>query len=133
MQSFFEFLVSVISHCHINALHLSLNRFEWFCFQINSDAKYVLLFWPKICDQGLILVIVYCFQIGNEKERNFIISWVISRYMGPIYIETPYTYSRGRSGYSNLKTPVSRKRWFTRDVRQQQNVVDTPWENFRYE
>ena len=39
-------------------------------------------------DRGLIIVIVYYFQIWNEKGYNIIISSVISNYMGPIYIET---------------------------------------------
>ena len=42
------------------------------------------------CDQGLIIVIVYYFQIWNKKEHNTIISWVIVSYMVPMYIETPY-------------------------------------------
>ena len=40
MQSFFEFLVSVINHYHINGLHLFWDSFEWFCLQISWDAKY---------------------------------------------------------------------------------------------
>ena len=39
-QSFFEFLVSVTNHFHINGLHLFWDSFEWFCFQISSDANY---------------------------------------------------------------------------------------------
>ena len=37
---FFERLVSVINHYHINGLHLFWNSFEWFYLQISSDAKY---------------------------------------------------------------------------------------------
>ena len=40
MQSFFKFLISVINHYHINGLHLFWDSFEWFCFQISSDAQY---------------------------------------------------------------------------------------------
>ena len=35
MRSFFEFLLSVINHYHINALHLFWDSSEWFCLQIN--------------------------------------------------------------------------------------------------
>ena len=45
---------------------------------------------PRHCDQGLIVVIVYYFQIWNRKENIIIISRVISSHMGPMYIETPY-------------------------------------------
>ena len=40
MQSFFEFLVSVINYYHINVLYLFWDSFEWFCLQISSDPKY---------------------------------------------------------------------------------------------
>ena len=42
------------------------------------------------CDQGLIVVIVYYFQIWNKKE-HIISSRVISSHMGPMYIETSYS------------------------------------------
>ena len=90
MQYFFEFLVSVINHYHINGLHLFWDSFQWFCLQISSDAKYFFLSCPRHCNQGLI-VIVYYFQIWNKKEPNIIISKVISSHMGHLYIETPYT------------------------------------------
>ena len=41
------------------------------------------------CDGGLIIVIVYYFQIWNKKE-HIISSWVINSHMCPMYIETPY-------------------------------------------
>ena len=45
------------------------------------------------CDQGLINVMVNYFQIWNKKEHKIISSsYVISKHMGPMYIETPYTY-----------------------------------------
>ena len=87
---FFEFLVSVINHYPINGLHLLWDCFEWFCLQISSDAKYFFLSCPRHCDQGLIVVIVYYFQIWNKNEDNIIISRVMSSHMGPTYIETPY-------------------------------------------
>ena len=61
-----------------------------FCLQISSDAKYFFFSCPRHCDQGLIVVIVYYFQIWNKKKHNIIISWVISSHIGPMYIKTPY-------------------------------------------
>ena len=101
MQSFFEFLVSVINHYHINGLYLFWVSFEWFCLKIRSDTKYFPLSCLRDCDQELIVVIVYYFQIWNKKEHTIIINSVISCHMGPIYIEilyitmnteTPYIY-----------------------------------------
>ena len=40
MQWFFQFLILVKNHYHINGLHLFWDSFEWFCLQISSDAKY---------------------------------------------------------------------------------------------
>ena len=64
----------------------SLHSFEWFCLEISSEAKYFILSCPRHCDQGLIVVIVYYFDIWNKKERNIIISRVISSHMGPMYM-----------------------------------------------
>ena len=61
------------------------------CLQISSDAKYVFLSCPRQFHEGLVVFIVYYFQIWNKKELNIIICRVISSYIGPIYIETPYT------------------------------------------
>ena len=66
-----------------------LHSFEWFFLQIICEAKYFLS-CPRHCDWGLIVVIVYYFQILNKKKYNFIISRVISSHMDPMYIETPY-------------------------------------------
>ena len=33
---------------------------------------------------------VYYYQIWNKKEHNIIICRVISSYIGPMYIKTPY-------------------------------------------
>ena len=89
---FFEPLVSVINHYHINGLHLFWDNFEWFCLQINSDTKYFFLSCPRHCDQGLLVVSrVYYFQIWNKKE-HLIISRVISSHMGPMDIVTLYIY-----------------------------------------
>ena len=60
-----------------------------FCLQISSAAKHFLSY-PRHCDQGLIVVIVYYSNIWNKKEDNVIISRIISSHMGPIYIETAY-------------------------------------------
>ena len=91
MQSFFVFLISVISHYDINGLHLFLDNFKWFCLQISCYAKYLILFCPRLCDLGLIDVIVYYFQIWNKVKHNIIISRTISRHMGLMFTETPYT------------------------------------------
>ena len=91
MHSFFQFLLSVINHYHINRLHLFWDSFEWFCLQISSNAKIFFLSCPRHCDRGLIVVIVYYFQIWNKKEHNNIVCRFISSHMGPIYIQT-YIY-----------------------------------------
>ena len=70
MQSFFEFLVSVINHNHINELHLFCESFEWFCLQISGD-KIFFLSCPRHCNQGLI-VVVYYFQIWNKNEHTIL-------------------------------------------------------------
>ena len=44
------------------------------------------------CDQRLIVVTVYYFQLWNQKEHN-IISRVISSHIGPMYIDTPSVYT----------------------------------------
>ena len=49
----------------------------------------IFLCCPRNRDQGVIVVIVYCFQIWNKKEHNIIISRIISSHMGSMYIETP--------------------------------------------
>ena len=83
MQSFFEFLVSVINHYHINRLHLFWDSFQWFCLQISRDTKYFLS-CPRHCDQRLIVVIVYYFQIWNKNE-HIISNRVISSHVGPMF------------------------------------------------
>ena len=89
MQSFFEFLVSVINHYHINGWHVFGDSLEWLCRQISSEVKYFFLSCSRHCNQGFIVDIVYYFQIWNKKEHNIIISIVISSHIGPMYIETP--------------------------------------------
>ena len=80
--NFFQFLLSIINHYHINGLRLFCDSFEWFCLQRSSDAKYVFL----SCSRGIIVVLVYCFQIWNKKEHS-LITRVISSHMGPMYID----------------------------------------------
>ena len=65
------------------------HSFKWFSFQRSSDANYIFLSCPRHCDRGLIVVIVYYFQIWNRKEYNIIISRVISSHMGPIILTHP--------------------------------------------
>ena len=49
--------------------------------------------FPLYCFRGLIVVIVYFFQIWNKKEHNIIRSRVISSHTRLMYIETPYIIS----------------------------------------
>ena len=88
MQSFL-FLDSEINHFHIHWIHLFLVSFEWFCFQISSDAKYFCLSGPGHFSRELIVAIVYNFQTWNKKEHNIIIRWVTSNHMDTMYVETP--------------------------------------------
>ena len=76
----------------INGLHLFWDSFERYCLQISCDGKYFFLSCPRHCNRGLIVVIIYSFQIWKKKEHSIIISWAISRHMGSMYIETPYIY-----------------------------------------
>ena len=62
----------------------------FFLLQISSAAKYFFLSFPRHWDRGLIVVILYYFQI-YEKEHN-IICRVINNHMSPMYTETPYMY-----------------------------------------
>ena len=61
-------------------------------------------------DWGLIVVIVYYFQIWSKKEHNIIISRVINSHMGPMYIEIPYIFNLYNSIYYQLF--VSTVKWF---------------------
>ena len=72
-------------------LPTTMHSFEWLCLQI-SDAKYIFLSYPKVCDWGLIVAVVYYIQIWSKKEHNIIISWVSSSHMGPVYIKTDIEY-----------------------------------------
>ena len=90
---FFELLVWEMNNHHINELHIFWDDFEWFCREIRSDAKYFPS-CPRHFDRGLIVVIVYYFQIRNKKEHSTIISRVMSSLMGPIYIEKPFISAR---------------------------------------
>ena len=71
MQSFFRLLVSVINHYHIfmgwTYFDTVLNNF---CLQIGNNTKYFFLPYPRPCDQGLIVFIVYYFQIWNKKTNT---------------------------------------------------------------
>ena len=68
-----------------------LHSFEWFCLQISSEAKYFFLLSKAWC---LLVVILNYFQIWNKKEHSIIISRIISRHMGLMYIETPCIYQQ---------------------------------------
>ena len=53
-----------------------LYSFEWFCLQI-SGAKYFFLSCPRHYDWGLIVVIVYYFQIWNKKYISLLLVEVL--------------------------------------------------------
>ena len=72
MQSFYWVLFSVINHYHIKGLHLFWDCFEWFSLQI-SDAKYYFLSSRRHCDRGLIIVIIYYFQIWKKKNTILLV------------------------------------------------------------
>ena len=56
---------------------------------LNKWRKIFFLSCPRHSDRGLIVDIVYYFQIWNKKEQSIIISRVISSHMSPMYIKTP--------------------------------------------
>ena len=62
MQSFFEFLVSVINHYDINGLNLFLDSFGDFVSK-NVETQNIFLSCPRHCDRGFIVAIVKYFQI----------------------------------------------------------------------
>ena len=80
----------MMSYYHINGLHQFWESFEWFYLQKSCDEKYFSSLVQGKGDRGLILVIIYYFQIWNEKEHNIIISRIINTHTGPMYIDRPY-------------------------------------------
>ena len=69
MQSFFEFLVSVINHYHNNGLHLFLDSFEWFFFlQIISNTNIFFPFLSKTL--GLKINSCYSILFSNLKQKR---------------------------------------------------------------
>ena len=91
MQSFFEYLASKINHYHIKWLHLFWDSFEWFCPQISSDAKSFFFSCPRHCDQWLIVVIVYYFQIWNKKNTRLLLVELFAVTWFPCILRHPYT------------------------------------------
>ena len=80
MQSFFEFLVSVINHYHINCINFVtiLKDFVVQIFPLISKAL-----WSKINN-------CYSILLSNlTQKKHIIISRFISNHMDPMYIETP--------------------------------------------
>ena len=76
MQSFFEFLVSVINHYHINGFHLFWDSFERVCFQINSDKIFFPLLSKALWSSINSGYIVYYFQIWNKKDVRLWSRWL---------------------------------------------------------
>ena len=63
--------------------------FGWFCLQISRDAKYFFLSCLRHCDRGLIVVIVYYFQIWNTTLlllELLAVTWVPCILRHPILI-----------------------------------------------
>ena len=89
MQSFFEFLFTVINH-HINGLLLFWNNFE-ILYSNKEWRKIFSLFSPKHCVRELVVIIEFYFQIWKKKELYNIIT-VISSHMSPMHIDTPYIW-----------------------------------------
>ena len=73
----------------MNGLHLFW-EFWMILSQNNLWRKIFFLSYPRHCNRRLIVDIIYNFQIWNKKEHNIIRNRVISSFMGPMSIETPY-------------------------------------------
>ena len=86
MQSFYEFLESVINHYIIDGLHLFWDSFEWYFSPNKLWRKIFFLSCSRHCDWGLIVVMVY-YQIGqlgrvfasDPGDRGSIPGWVIPK------------------------------------------------------
>ena len=74
-----------IKTAYNNGLHLFWFSWEWFCLQISSDRKYF-----PLLSKALWSRINTIFKPETNKE-HIIDRRVISRHMGPIYIETSWT------------------------------------------
>ena len=86
--NFFFFLVSGLSYKSLSYWwvapvlgHLETNHSKLSILFVSCSSHY---------DRGLIVVIVYYFQIWNLKEHIIISSRVINSPMGPIYIKTSF-------------------------------------------
>ena len=108
-----------------------LDNFEWFYFEISSEAKYFFLSCLRYCDWGLIVVIVYYFQIWSKKEHHIIISRVINSHFGSMYIETPYTMVQWKRqvispGWINLEELIDMRYPLNMDIgiRKSSNLVE---------
>ena len=68
MQSFFEFLLSVINHYHINGLHLFWDSLEWF-FSLNKEWRNIFL---PLLSKALWSKISCCYSIlySNLKQKK---------------------------------------------------------------
>ena len=54
-------------------------------------------------DQGLIVVLVYYFQILSTKEHNIIICRIIGSQIGTMYFKAPCIINRIISGHMGVK------------------------------
>ena len=86
---------------------ICLHSTEWFFSPNKFWRKIFFLSCPRHSDRGLIVDIVYYFQIWNKIEHNIISSRVISSHVGPMYIETPYIWPPSKMFILILKVLLS--------------------------
>ena len=61
-------------------------------FYLQIVTKIFFLSCPRLCDRGLVVAILYCFEMWNKKEHQIINFGVSSSHIDPMYIETPNIY-----------------------------------------
>ena len=59
---------------------------------MSCDTKYFFLSCPRYCDWGLIVVIVYYFQIWNKKNTSFLIEFLAVTWV-PCILRHPLSLS----------------------------------------
>ena len=87
---FFEFLVSVINHFHINGSRLFCDSFEWILSLYKYLRKIFFSFLSKVLRSRINCCYKILFSNLKQKDHDIIISWVLNIHMILLYIETPY-------------------------------------------
>ena len=72
-------------NCHVKLPAKFLAQFWMIVSPNKSWRKIVFLSCPRHSDRGLVVVIIYYFQIWNKKEQKIIMSRVISSHMVGLY------------------------------------------------